>query len=100
MNIQWIIFVTFLVVSIQAWITNRWILKGIEYSRYFSVNSAFEGQEIEMIERISNRKLLPVPWLRIESKISENLEFQRLFNLDIKHQQFHKVCSALCPLLL
>ena len=48
-----------LVVSIQAWITNRWILKGIEYSRYFSVNSAFEGQEIEMIERISNRKLLP-----------------------------------------
>jgi hypothetical protein len=30
MNIQWIIFVTFLVVSIQAWITNRWILKGAE----------------------------------------------------------------------
>jgi uncharacterized protein (DUF58 family) len=97
MNIQWIIFVTFLVVSIQAWITNRWILKGIEYSRYFSVNSAFEGQEIEMIERISNRKLLPVPWLRIESKISENLEFQRQFNLDIKHQQFHKSLFSLMP---
>ncbi len=50
-----------------------------------------------MIERINNRKLMPVPWLRIESKISQNLEFQRQFNLDIKHQQFHKSLFSLMP---
>ncbi|HZJ57204.1 MAG TPA: DUF58 domain-containing protein [Clostridia bacterium] len=97
MSIQWIIFVTLIVVSVQAWITDRFMLRGIGYNRYFNVNSAFEGQEIEMVERISNRKLLPVPWLRIESKISENLEFQRQFNLDIKHQQFHKSLFSLMP---
>src|SRR5690554_3115630 len=97
MSIQWIIFVALMVILVQAWVAKRWMLKGITYSRFFSVSSAFEGQEIEMVERISNRKLLPVPWLRIESKINENLEFQKQFNLDIKHQQFHKSIFSLMP---
>src|SRR5690554_1411782 len=97
MKIQWLIFVSLVVVLIQAWISRKWALKGISYDRFFSRSRVFEGERIEMIERISNRKLLPVPWLRIESKISENLEFQRQFNLDIKHQQFHKSLFSLMP---
>ena len=77
MKIHWIIFVALVIISLQAWIARKWMLKGISYNRFFSVYRAFEGQEIEMVERISNKKLLPVPWLRIESKISENLEFQK-----------------------
>ena len=97
MNIQWVVFVALVTVLVQSWVSRKWMLKGISYNRFFSVSRAVEGQQIEMIERISNRKLLPVPWLRIESKISENLEFQKQFNLDIKHQQFHKSLFSLMP---
>lgn len=97
MRIHWIIFVALMIILLQAWITRKWALKGISYDRFFSVYRAFEGQEIEMVERISNKKIIPVPWLRIESKISENLEFQKQFNLDIKHEQFHKSLFSLMP---
>jgi len=97
MRIHWIIFVALVVIIAQSWVAKKWMLKGIGYNRFFSVYRAFEGQQIEMVERISNRKLLPVPWLRIESKISENLEFKKQFNLDIKHQQFHKSLFSLMP---
>lgn len=97
MKIHWIIFVSLLVLGIQTLIFNRWILKGIEYSRFFNISRVFEGDQVEMVERITNRKILPVPWLRIESKISENLEFERQFNLDIKHEQFHKSLFSLLP---
>lgn len=97
MNIHWIILVAFVMVLVQAWVARKWMLNGISYGRSFSPSKAFEGQEVEMVERISNKKLLPVPWLRIESKISENLQFQRQFNLDIKHEQFHKSLFSLMP---
>jgi uncharacterized protein (DUF58 family) len=97
MNIHWIILVAFFVVSVQAWMAGKWMLKGISYNRFFSTTRAYEGERVEMIERISNKKILPVPWLRIESKISENLEFKRQFNLDIKHHQFHKSLFSLMP---
>ncbi|MBM7583249.1 uncharacterized protein (DUF58 family) [Caldicoprobacter guelmensis] len=97
MSIQWFIFTTLVVVVIQGLIFRRWGLKNVKYHRYFSVPAVFEGQEVEMIEVISNEKLLPVPWLRIESKISANLKFQKQFNLDIQHQQFHRSIFSLMP---
>ncbi|MFY9177635.1 MAG: DUF58 domain-containing protein [Caldicoprobacterales bacterium] len=97
MKIHWMIFVALITIIVQAWVARKWMLKGITYNRFFSVSRAFEGEEIEMVERISNRKLLPVPWLRIESKISQNLEFKKQFNLDIKHEQFHKSLFSLMP---
>lgn len=97
MSVQWFIFITVIVVTIQGWIFRKWGLKGIKYRRYFSVPAVFEGQEVEMVEVISNEKLLPVPWLRIESKISANLKFQKQFNLDIQHRQFHKSLFSLMP---
>ncbi|NLI61554.1 MAG: DUF58 domain-containing protein [Clostridiales bacterium] len=97
MKIQWLIFVSLVVVLIQAWISRKWALKGISYDRFFSRSRVFEGERIEMIERISNRKLLPVAWLRIESKISEDLEFDKQSNLDIRHKQFHNSLFSLMP---
>jgi uncharacterized protein (DUF58 family) len=97
MTAGWIIFVTFVVVVLQGWIYQRRGLKGIRYDRFFNVKGVFEGDEVEMVERIANRKLLPVPWLRVESKINENLEFEKQKNLSIKHQQFHKSIFSLMP---
>jgi uncharacterized protein (DUF58 family) len=97
MSIQWVIFITIVVALLQGVVFRRWGLKRIKYFRYFNVPAVFEGQEVEMVEVISNEKLLPVPWLRVESKISANLKFQRQFNLDIQHQQFHKSLFSLMP---
>ncbi|NLO81972.1 MAG: DUF58 domain-containing protein [Clostridiales bacterium] len=95
MSIQWFIFVTALIIILQSFIFRKNGLKKIRYTRYFNIPAVFEGQEVEMVEVISNEKLLPVPWLRVESKISAYLQFQKQFNLDIQHQQFHKSLFSL-----
>ncbi len=95
MSVEWFIFVAVLITILQSYIFTKYGLRKIRYARYFNVPAVFEGQEVEMVEVISNEKLLPVPWLRVESKISANLEFQRQFNLDIQHQQFHKSLFSL-----
>ena len=59
-------------------------LKKIAYARRFNRMTAFEGDRVEMVEEIENRKLLPVPWLRLESLMSRHLEFGRQANFDIR----------------
>lgn len=96
-GLAWFIFITFLVVFIQSCIYRKWGLSKVEYSRYFNKKAVFEDDFVEMVEIIYNKKLLPLPWIRIESKIDANLEFQRQANLDIKHEQFHKSLFSLMP---
>ena len=45
----------------------------ILYTRSFNEKAVFEGEKIEMIDEISNKKLLPVPWLRL--RIENPCEF-------------------------
>ncbi len=96
-SLLWFIVITFIVAVIQSSIYRRWGLSKVEYTRYFNKRAVFEGDFVEMIESIQNKKFLPLPWLRIESKIDANLEFQRQSNLDIKHEQFHKSLFSLMP---
>ncbi|TVY10453.1 DUF58 domain-containing protein [Paenibacillus cremeus] len=100
MGIHWFLFVAVLVAGVQGWLFNRFGQRGLRYERYFSVRSCLPGEQIEMVERISNRKLLPVPWLRLESLIHANLKFERQFNLDISDGvmfQNHRSFFSLMP---
>lgn len=76
-------------IVLQTILYRRFSLKKISYLRTFSTPAAMEGDTIEMIETIQNRKLLPLPFLRIESKINAYLRFSRQDNLDISMEQFH-----------
>lgn len=78
MNIPLLLFVALILLFLQGMVVVKWGLSKIEYSRKFSQSVAFEGEMIEMIDEIANRKLLPVPWLRLESKIDENLVFNQI----------------------
>ena len=49
--------------------------KKITYSREYTPNTVFEGENVTMTERISNAKLLPMPWLRVESMLSPHLRY-------------------------
>lgn len=99
MNIAWFIFIAFIVIGIQGYIYSKWGLARIHYSRYFSEKAVFEGEKVEMVDEISNRKLLPVPWLRLESKINANLQFEKQSNLDneIDSGEYHRTLFSLMP---
>jgi len=97
MHLLWLIFFTGAILLFQGWLYKKLGSLHIYYTRYFERPAVFEGEEVRLIEHIANRKLLPLPWVRVESKIDSNLRFKKLFNLDIKHQQFHKSLFALMP---
>lgn len=50
-------------------------LKKLTYTLTISVDEAFEGDEIEIVEEIDNAKLLPLPWIRTEISCSRWLSF-------------------------
>lgn len=96
-DIRWIIVMVFAVLLIQGLIYKKWVLEKISYSRFYNTYIAFEEEEVEMIERIYNEKLLPVPWIRIESRIDENLEFQVSSEYIIKDGQYHISLFSMHP---
>lgn len=99
MTIAWFILITFVVVVAQIFIYSNWGLSRIEYTRSFNKATVFEGEKIEMVDEISNKKLLPVPWLRLESKVSHHLQFQKQSQTDndIEHGDFHRTLFSLMP---
>ncbi len=97
MPLLWLIFFTFLILLFQGWIYKRFGGLHMHYARYFEKPAVFEGDEVRLIEHIANKKLLPMPWIRVESKIDSSLRFKMQFNLDIRHLQFHKSLFSLMP---
>ena len=97
MSLSWLLFIIAVIVLLQGWIYKHWGLTGLSYTRSFSTPAVFEGEEAEMVERILNNKLLPIPWLRVESKMNPNLKFHRQSDLAIKYEEFHKSVFSLMP---
>ena len=97
MSLSWLLFIIAVIVLLQGWIYKHWGLTGLSYTRSFSTPAVFEGEEAEMVERILNNKLLPIPWLRVESKMNPNLKFHRQSDMAIKYDEFHKSFFSLMP---
>ncbi|RXZ81825.1 DUF58 domain-containing protein [Paenibacillaceae bacterium] len=100
MEIHWIILSALLVLFVQARIYSRFGSRKLSYTRRFSVNRCFAGDDIEMVEQISNKKWLPLPWLRIESLLHGGMKFQAQYNLDISNGEYvqnHKSFFSLLP---
>jgi hypothetical protein len=99
MSIAWFLFITCLISVIQSFIFNKWGLTRLQYTRSFSKESVFAGEEIEMVDEISNNKPLPIPWLRLESKIDRSLQFVRKKDqlTEIQSDEFHRTLFSLLP---
>lgn len=52
---------TLLLLVFVSVIYQRSALKNLSYTRYFSASTVYQGEQIEMVEEIANRKLLPLP---------------------------------------
>jgi uncharacterized protein (DUF58 family) len=82
--------ITGLLIILQSVYYARFGLRGVEYRRYFSKQAVFEGEAVELVEVLQNRKFAPLPWVRVESRISPHLRFGISDNLDINADTFHK----------
>ena len=93
MFVVWILISVGIAVLAQGMLLLLFGMKGISYDRKFSQRSVYEGERVEMVEVIRNRKILPVPWIRVESRLSPFLRFGRGAQgeeREISADQYHK----------
>lgn len=60
---------------LECLLYRKYAFAHFDYNCYLSTNEAYEGDEVELIEEISNRKWLPLPWLKSEITTSRWLDF-------------------------
>ncbi|WP_150275933.1 DUF58 domain-containing protein [Paenibacillus tepidiphilus] len=90
MTLPWFIFSTLLLLMLVSAVYRRFALRKVSYSRYFSEERVYVGEQVEMIEEIVNGKLLPLPWLRLESSIATGLAFGSQENLGISSGEIYQ----------
>ena len=101
MSIVWILLALGLVAALQAALIGLFGLWRVTYDRRFSRERVFEGEKVEMVEVIANRKLLPVPWIRAESRMSPFLRFghgDATGEREISADQYHKSVFYMGPM--
>lgn len=90
MTAVWIIIIVGVIALLQSFYYNKRGLKNVVYTRCFNKERVFAGEKAELVEVLTNNKLIPVPWLRVESRISSYLRFKQQDNLGIAMDRFHK----------
>lgn len=60
---------------IQNTLYRKRALKDLYYRCFLSKDEVFEGETLELVEELENRKSLPLPWLKSELTTSESLDF-------------------------
>lgn len=76
MELLAVLVIVLLVIIMEIVLYKKYSLQGIEYTVRLSKNEVYEGEEVELIEEVWNRKRLPVPWLKSELSTSRWLAFK------------------------
>ncbi|UJF32745.1 DUF58 domain-containing protein [Paenibacillus hexagrammi] len=100
MGISWLLVIAVVVIFVQHRLFRRFGFHGLRIKRQFNQTHCHVGDEILMKETIINSKLLPLPWLRLESMIPAGLRFGRQTNLEINRGallQNHRSLFSLMP---
>lgn len=72
-------------------------IKSLSCSRHFSCAAAFEGEEGELIEIVRNARPYVIPWVRIESDLSPNIQLGKMDNLHISGSRYYCSSFTLMP---
>jgi len=86
------------VVMTQAVIYRMLVLYGLTYSCTLSHYRVYEGDSNELVEVIENRKLLPLLWLKVETRFSESILFTKNDNTCVSAGGFHRSILAIPPM--
>jgi len=90
----WIILLVGVFALLQVAYYNKNALKKVHYERHFSEKRVFAGDKVNLVEVLGNNKLIPVPWVRVESRIPSELKFKAQENLEIAMELFTRACSS------
>ena len=75
MEFFYVVVVLLILAVAQAQVYKHLGFRALDYDCKFSENEASEGDEIKLVETVSNHKMLPLPWLRSELTTSMYLDF-------------------------
>lgn len=93
----WLILIVGFFAIAQSKYYGKVSFKKFHYERKISKSAVFEGESIDLMEIISNNKFTPLPWLRVESKLSPWLRFRSQENLEVLDDRFHRSIFYLRP---
>lgn len=97
MALSTFIFTVIVLVGLQSFLFQISVLKGIRYERFFSKRAVFAGEKVELKEIIINDKFLPVPWIRLASRMVPSLIFEKQKNLKVESDEFLSSLFSLMP---
>lgn len=75
----------------------RFGLKGLQCTRSFSCQTAFEGEEGELVEVVRNDRPMLIPWLRMESNLSPYIRLGMQENVNSSDQRHYSSLFTLMP---
>ena len=73
-------------------------LHGLVYSCTLLHYKIYEGDSTELVEVIENRKLLPLLWLKVETRFNETILFTRNDNTNVSAGGFHRSVLSIPPM--
>lgn len=97
MSVFGLLAVAVILAALQAVVYRTFGLRAVRYRRYFSAAAVYEGQHVQMVEELTNAKLLPVPWVRVEARMSRHLLFKNLENLAEASDIYHRSVFTMGP---
>ena len=97
MTVFWLLLVVILLALGQVWLYGKCALRRIRYERHFEKNRIFAGETVRLVETIENDKLLPLPWLRVETAVSPELRFGQEADVHVSGERFHRSVFFLGP---
>ncbi|MCL2378441.1 MAG: DUF58 domain-containing protein [Defluviitaleaceae bacterium] len=75
MTIVFLALLILTLIALQNYVYRRFWDRGLNIDIKFSAKEAFEGDRLYLTEELTNNKLLPLPWLYLSFRMSNNLEF-------------------------
>ena len=97
MSVFWLFVIAGALLFLQGRLFRHLAAKSVDYARSFSKPAAFTGSTIEMVEVLSNRSRLPIPWLRVQSRIPAALIFGAGSMQEISGKMYHRSFFYLSP---
>mgnify|MGYP004703894633 CR=1 FL=1 len=87
-----ILIITVALIGLQRLIYRRFWSAKLEVDIRFSDSTGVEGGRISLIETITSRKLLPLPWLTVKFQVSRHLVFPDQLNARSEERRVWKEC--------
>ena len=75
MNFVYVLILIAVIVRVLFAVYQKNAFKNFDYECYFDKSEVSEGDEVDLIEIVTNRKLMPLPWLKSEITTSKWLDF-------------------------